>query len=847
MIESALKYIKQGYSVIPTFKDKSPSLGTWAKYQKDIMTPEVAKNVFVNAHSIAIISGGISKNRLVVDVDCKYDITGKLWTDLVQLIKDNDEDLFDKLVVVKTPSGGYHIIFNTKKLPSRSTKLANRPLTDNEKEENPKEKCKVLIETKGEGGYCLAPPSKGYKYLSKREKPIILTDNEVDLILTASRSFNQVFEEKKVNTKKAFDNNIYTENPFDDYNNRGDCIEILESSGWKVVSQTNRKIYLKRPGDSSAKTSGNFSLEHNRFYCFSTSTEFESDISYSPVAIYCLIKHGNDWKKCVKDLIDSGFGRERKKISSAYSKLIKELVEDGIEDADIIDEIRKVGGKSIEDCEIIFENFRANQGKTVLQFWYIKDGSPPSIKIHLTKFVRFISNHLNIYRYKLSGAETIFRYIRITGNIIEEVKLTDVKDEIKDYINSLESVFDGIYRDSLMEIVQRQSNILFSDTQMEFLEYTDVEVLRPEKDSAFFPFKNCMVKISKDKKIECLDYKALGKKVIWRSSIINHEFDIDFDFEEFSFTKFLSKINDDDDDRINYCKQLVGYSLHEYKDEMKPFSVIFGEESADSLQGGGTGKGLLTKAIDRVIKTITIDGKGFQADKPFAFQRVTLDCKLILLQDTEKNFKFESLFSKITDGLTIERKNKDELFLNYEDSPKFLITTNYNIDNSSQASNRRQILLEFSNFFNDKNTPIDYLGEYLFIGWEKKQWDKFYTVMFDCIIKYLDEGITEVKETDTSRQKKVTNSFTEMFYEWFSSYVSVSYTSISDLHDNFLIQSDISIKAYSRIRFSKALQFSCNVFDIELKSHKAPVTNKKLYFWGKNEPKPEEPDGDLPF
>jgi len=119
--------------------------------------------------------------------------------------------------------------------------------------------------------------------------------------------------------------------------------------------------------------------------------------------------------------------------------------------------------------------------------------------------------------------------------------------------------------------------------------------------------------------------------------------------------------------------------------------------------------------------------------------------------------------------------------------------------------------------------------------------------MFDCIIKYLDEGIREVKETDTSRQKKVTNSFTEMFYEWFSSYESVSYSSISDLHDNFLIQSDITIKAYSRIRFSKALQFSCNVFDIELKSLKAPVTNKKLYFWGENEPKPKEEDGDLPF
>ncbi len=57
---------------------------------------------------------------------------------------------------------------------------------------------------------------------------------------------------------------------------------------------------------------------------------------------------------------------------------------------------------------------------------------------------------------------------------------------------------------------------------------------------------------------------------------------------------------------------------------------------------------------------------------------------------------FESLFSKITDGLTVEKKNKDELFIDYENSPKFLITTNYNIDNESQASNRRQFLLVVS-------------------------------------------------------------------------------------------------------------------------------------------------------
>ena len=43
----------------------------------------------------------------------------------------------------------------------------------------------------------------------------------------------------------------------------------------------------------------------------------------------------------------------------------------------------------------------------------------------------------------------------------------------------------------------------------------------------------------------------------------------------------------------------------------------------------------------------------------------------------KKYFSFESMFSLITEGLTIEKKNKDAIKIPFQKSPKLIITTNH--------------------------------------------------------------------------------------------------------------------------------------------------------------------------
>ena len=96
--------------------------------------------------------------------------------------------------------------------------------------------------------------------------------------------------------------------PFKDYNSRGDAVTLLERNGWTVVSQQGDRINLKRPGDTQAKTSGNYHLGHRKLWIFSTSTEFNPEKSYSPADVYTLLECQGDTKLAYRRLLEQGYG-----------------------------------------------------------------------------------------------------------------------------------------------------------------------------------------------------------------------------------------------------------------------------------------------------------------------------------------------------------------------------------------------------------------------------------------------------------------------------------------------------------------------------------------------------------
>lgn len=194
LISTAKQYAKARLSVIPTKADKTP-VGSWKLYQKHRPTDEEIETGFSNpkTQTLSIVTGAVSKNLEVIDVDTKHDLTGDLWERLDDYLFLLANDFHKKMVVARTISGGYHIFYRTRgvvegnrKLVTRQTTAAEREIILYENMDKGKTKAvslarkatKTLIETRGEGGYVVAAPSKGYEIIKGDLNDIPVIDEE---------------------------------------------------------------------------------------------------------------------------------------------------------------------------------------------------------------------------------------------------------------------------------------------------------------------------------------------------------------------------------------------------------------------------------------------------------------------------------------------------------------------------------------------------------------------------------------------------------------------------------------------------------------------------------------------
>jgi len=306
--EAATRYFNAGLSVIPVGKDKLPhangkdALYRWKKHQSELIEPN---GMFDGAYGLAIVCGK-SFQVECIDIDCKYDLTGTLLKDYCELIKSQDENLIKKLVIEKSVSGGYHFIYKTKKIDGNK-KLAERPASGKELEANKDETTKVLIETRGEGGYFVCAPTSGYKVMRGNIELLNeITEAERDLLIDSARVFNQVIQKKK--EPKVETGTTFTGlSPFDDWNLRGDVLPLLEQHGWKITYQRGSKNLLLRPGGEK-KWSADYDSDRRTLYVFTKSTSFPVEEGISPTGVLAHLNFNDDYSATAKWLLQNGYG-----------------------------------------------------------------------------------------------------------------------------------------------------------------------------------------------------------------------------------------------------------------------------------------------------------------------------------------------------------------------------------------------------------------------------------------------------------------------------------------------------------------------------------------------------------
>lgn len=88
----------EGLKFIPINSKKIPTVKEWQISEKE--------HDLSNCAGVGIVCGRLSGYLEAIDLDCKYDLTGKLFENYKRLIHELDKDLLSKLVVQKTRNGG---------------------------------------------------------------------------------------------------------------------------------------------------------------------------------------------------------------------------------------------------------------------------------------------------------------------------------------------------------------------------------------------------------------------------------------------------------------------------------------------------------------------------------------------------------------------------------------------------------------------------------------------------------------------------------------------------------------------------------------------------------------------
>lgn len=384
-----------------------------------------------------------------------------------------------------------------------------------------------------------------------------------------------------------------------------------------------------------------------------------------------------------------------------------------------------------------------------------------------------------IFRYMINEKDWIM--IKDNRCHISEISIADIKGYVREYMMQNAKDCDDFVKSQVMRKLNKE---YLKDDMLEWLKPQSINWLRDSRHTAYFFYKNTWIEIDKDG-VQCIEANDKVGGYIWQDQIINRDFkliDNPDTFQESEFCRFIWNITtgvtptkyvtlDADiqelyNQRFHAMCRTIGYILHNFKDPANPRAVILTDEVISDNPEGGVGKGVFLKGLGKIKNMVTMDGKSFNHSKSFLWQRVTLSTQIIALEDVMRFFDFEKQFSMITEGIEVEKKNKDSFYIPYEESPKLIITSNYVIQGTGASHERRRIEIELKQYYKPNFSPRDEFGHNLYDDWTPEEWNLFDNFMMWCVQQYMIHGVAKPENKNLSL-KKLKNAVPESFIEWF--------------------------------------------------------------------------------
>lgn len=469
----------------------------------------------------------------------------------------------------------------------------------------------------------------------------------------------------------------------------------------------------------------------------------------------------------------------------------------------------------------------------------------------------FLSQN-GFYQFRTGGGENSI-YIRINGNIVEEVTPKDIRNFVNNYLQARNE--DVALRNTFYRTTQLNS------TSFENLPYIEIDFTDFTKESQFMFFQNKTWEINRNEIIEHRPGDVA--RYVWEEEVIQHRVKLlpdyftishDAENEEYSIvvhntdcmffrylintTRMFWKIEEQgieetrpdgsttirktltDEERKEQDMHLInriytiGYMIFRYKDPSRPWGVWAMENKVieDSVSDGGSGKSICMKFPRFFMKSETLPARDPRmTENKHLLENVNEHTDYVLVDDCHEYLNFSYFYPMITGEWHINPKNTRGFTLDYADGPKLGFSSNFAPKNADPSTERRLLYTVFSDYYHhgpseehaEARTPKDEFGKNLFNDFTEEEWNLALNFGAQCVKAYLNyDKISPPMNNVTQRQ--LLGEMGDAFKAWADVYFSTE----ADRLDTFVLREEAqedcirknNLKGWSAQKFSKAMK-----------------------------------------
>jgi hypothetical protein len=237
----------------------------------------------------------------------------------------------------------------------------------------------------------------------------------------------------------------------------------------------------------------------------------------------------------------------------------------------------------------------------------------------------------------------------------------------------------------------------------------------------------------------------------------------------------------------------IGYMMHRYKRESNA-KVVWAMDYVMrdiSKSQGGTGKSLTPRGLQSVLPTEYLSGRDKNVlSNKHVFENLSEYIDMLFLDDAGRDTDFEFFFGAVTGPMKTNPKGTKGRTIDFKDSPKIWITSNYPPMKGDEDSTMRRIwFTAYSDFYHYNNSgqyrsehkPEDDFGKQLFLDFNNEDWNNFLNFLAQCCKAFIRFGIVESKD-----HSLLVNTYRNMIGDQFMEWADVYFNKEDSTLDAFL-------------------------------------------------------------